>query len=345
MKLRPYAGVPLALLAVITLSGCAGALALLTGALAYLKVRDLVGDVENLISGEPSTTYRVFLDGADMGVSPAANGTLNLVGIPVGSHLFSITSQNMRAGWTQVEVIPASGTPPSFNGINAITGGLIQGEVTRGTTGGGGVAVSGIMVLAVLNGDVTLRTGAITAPPYSLTAPETWMAGFTDANGNYTLGPAAYGRWLVFAARPGYLGDAALVSVQAGTDATNTNLNLQPDSSQSYGTIQGAVADSSGAALANALVDAHLATSYPMALSAATQSKIVTAAGAALSPQPWVLFTDLDATSDVSGQYQITSPGGTQSISAFKYGYKGQVGSASVANGNLVSLDFALPKQ
>jgi len=112
MKLRPYAGVPLALLAVITLSGCAGALALLTGALAYLKVRDLVGDVENLISGEPSTTYRVFLDGADMGVSPAANGTLNLVGIPVGSHLFSINSQNMRAGWTQVEVIPASGTPP-----------------------------------------------------------------------------------------------------------------------------------------------------------------------------------------------------------------------------------------
>ena len=115
-----------AVLLVSLLAGCAGLLSLLLTGLAvgsmYAQVRDFLG--------LDATRYAVVLDGYDMGLHPSPDGTLDLRGLPAGTHLLSITSDDDRIGFHKVvTIVPNSSL--NLGQISLHIGAVIAGRVER----------------------------------------------------------------------------------------------------------------------------------------------------------------------------------------------------------------------
>lgn len=324
-----------AALLVCLLSGCGGFLALASSVLA---IGNLVGQVQDWgLFDDDESKYSLYMDGYDTGIHPEPSGTLNLTGLPVGPHILSLVYDSKRVGFhTNVSVV--ENQQLSLGAIALAQGSIISGKVQRAA----GVPLAGARVAAILGGGALLAQGQspIQLPTGS---DKTIIMGFTDATGSFTLGPAAPGQWLVTSAAAGSYADAAIVSVATGTDARNISLTLTTNPAGERGTVTGTVIRENAGALADAFVvadyDVAFAPQIPDARAAALASQI----GIALMSQPWFQWNSLGTTTSTAGAYTLQSVPGAQSINAFKFGYRAKGAEVTLANGESVAADLALP--
>ena len=325
-----------AALLVCLLSGCAGLLLLAT---SYLAISNLVGTVENLnLFGHDASKYSLYLDGYDTGVHPEASGTLNLTGLPAGAHVLSLEYQDQRLGFHKNVTLVADQQFP-LGQVALVQGSVISGKVEKAL----GVPLPGVRVAAILDGAALLTTGqsAVQLPTGS---DKTVIMGFTDASGNFKLGPAAPGQWLVTSAVAGSHADAAIVSVATGTDAGNISLTLSTDTAAQQGIVSGTVTkESGGAALASALVASNLKTSFKPQLTDVRVTALQTQIGLTLMAQPWFQWHSLAIQTGTGGEYTLKSPAGKQNVIAFKFGYRAKGADVTLADGQSTAADFALP--
>lgn len=318
------------------LSGCAGLLLL---AFQAVSIGALYAQVSDLL-GRDSSDYSVYLDGYDLGIHPATNGRIDLSGVPVGDGVLSLVSSDKRAGF-HANVTVVEGQALNLGQITPITGAIIAGKVERlvGTTR---VPQAGVRVAAVFGGGslVTVGKQPIELPTGS---DKTVMLGFTNSLGQYQLGPAEFGQWIVTSAYPGHLTDAAIVTVASGSDAGNTNLLLKPDSAAAANaTVRGTVASSGGSALASALVASQLGTAFAPAVDPTRLSALAGLAGGTLMDQPWFRWHSLATVTSVAGAYDFEVPAGSQTVYGFKYGYRAKSAALTLSAGAVQAADFAL---
>ena len=218
------------------LVGCAGAFLWVAQLLALGIVAGQVTD----FFGRDSTDFNVVIDGYDLGIHPNPSGALNLDGLPTGDHLISVIASDLRVGWHSTVTIQQN-VPVDLGQITPIQGAIISGKVAR-EVGTSQAPLEGALIAAVKGGAALLaQVGGSQMsfpPPSTLTAILT----YSDAQGNFRLGPCEFGDWLVTAAYPGLLADATLCSVQSGVDAGGQNLLLEPNAAAlTPATVRGSV--------------------------------------------------------------------------------------------------------
>lgn len=326
-----------ALLLVTLLSGCAGLLTLIASALA---VGEMYGQVTDFL-GLDNTDYTLYLDGYNMGIHPDPDGTLDLAGLPVGDHVLTLASDDKRVGFS-INTSIIENQQVNLGQVTPLQGGTIEGRLQR-VVGSSQVPLAGVRVAAILGGAslVTAGNSPIALPAGS---GKTVILGFTDTNGDYKLGPAQFGQWIVTSAYPAYYTDARIVNVSSGNDADGANLLLRPDSAApGSATLRGTVTAQNGGALSEALVAATLLTPFAPEVDPARLPTLQTQVGSELMAQPWFRWRTLATVTANSGAYDFEVPPGPQSIYAFKFGYRAQAVEVTPDAGVAQTLDFALP--
>lgn len=324
--------------------GCAAVFSLAAEIIGLMRLGKALG----IINDSNPTRYTIYMDGYSLSTNPSTSGAINVAGMPEGVHLLSLSDSTRRRGFNRQLRIVAGGQV-NLGEINPFDGAAIRGRLTRQTTGSGAAAVAGAQVIAVCQADELLNSAtgqSISIPPAFPADPANpdveYIAGFTDNNGNYVLGPARYGRWIVFAAQAGYLADATVAIVSAGNDATGRNLNLTIDPVTDAGAMQGNV----GSPIAGqSLVYATLQTPFVVQVPDSGRSSVESQLGVQLIDGPWFTLERLGVLGATSGAYFLTLPAGRQSLVAFKYGCQAQEGVATVTTGQTLSLDFQLPRR
>lgn len=319
------------------LTGCGGLLLL---ALVGLQVGNLYGQVRDFLGLEASD-YTMVFDGYDLGINPNPNGTLDLRGLPSGTHLLSIVSKDQRIGFHRVVDI-TSGSGLNLGQINLEIGAVISGRVQR-QVGSTVVPLAGVRVAAAYGGPNLLAAGAgapLTFPPTQETP--TVVMTFTDANGNYRLGPCQFGEWLVTAAYPGFLTDVTFCTVASGSNATGQNVVLKPAGTSQPATIRGTVTREGGGALPQSLVNADLRTALAPLMDAARVSTLSSQTGVTFMAEPWFRWRSLATVTTVAGAYDFEVPSGTMDVYALKYGYKAKTAEFTLGSAAVQVIDFAL---
>lgn len=321
-------GVPIVLVGlVVLLSGCSG--------LALLAAWDKwFADDDNSAS-----SYHVYLDGYDLAVAASVNGVFTLAGVSEGDYLVTVAQPpGMRRGLhATVHIVP--GRSFSLRSENPFEGGVIKGTVRRDSSSG--ALMSGVRVIAVRNGALLLTNSAPLTFPQAAGTSMDYMMGFTDSSGAYTLGPAQYGNWLVFAAAAGYAADAKYLAVQSGKDGTAA-LVLTTDSAASTGVVRSSITNRSGSSLSEPLLTATLSTPFEPTITAATRTAVASASGLTLPAGVWFRLDKLATIGSTAGQCLLDLPVGTHSIEGFKYGYKAASEQAIVTSGGVTTKDFSL---
>ena len=335
---RPTSIIVGTLLAVL-LVGCGAA-----GLLGLMKLIGLgyaVGELKSGFEGDDPATYRVYMDGYDIGSSPSANGNVNLNGLPEGVHLLSITSADKRRGWHHLLEI-RSGQTTDLRQINVMEGAIIAGAVSRELTGGGSSPMTRALVVAIKDAADMLQSGGsgtIYLPPDSIASNLTYLVAYTDDQGQYRLGPAEYGDYIVLTAAAGYLSDAAYIEVSAGGDAAAVNLMLEPDSPQNPGRVSGAISVSPSGQV---LLTTELNFPYRAPISTALRQRIEQQSGLQLTTETWFRLRTLATLSSDVGHYELDLPAGRHSLQAFKFGRQAKEVWVDIGGGGLTSQDFTL---
>lgn len=324
-------------LLVTLMTGCGGLLLL---ALAGLEVGNLYAQVRDFLGLEPSD-YTMVFDGYDLGINPNPNGTLDLRGLPSGTHLLSIVSQDERIGFHRVVDI-TSGGGLNLGQINLGIGAVISGRVER-QIGSTVVPLAGVRVAAAYGGAGLLAAGAgapLVFPPTEATP--TVVMSFTDANGNYRLGPCQFGEWLVTAAYPGLSADVTFCTVASGSSATDQNLLLKPAATSPPATIRGTVTREGGGALPYSLVNADLRTALVPPMDADRVRALSSQTGVTFMAEPWFRWRSIATETTVAGAYDFEVPPGAMDVYALKYGYKAKTAEFTLGSAAVQVIDFAL---
>ena len=327
-----------AVLLICLLSGCAGLLLL---ASSYLAISNLVGTIDNWnLFDHNVSKYTLLLDGYDTGVHPEASGTLNLTGLPAGDHVLSLVYEGQRIGFHKNVTLVADQQFELGQISLTANGSLISGKVEKAT----GVPLPGVRVAAILGGGGLLTTGhSAVELPVGTDKTQTVIVGFTKSDGTFTLGPAVPGQWLVTSAVADGYADAAIVSVATGTDASNVALALSANADAQQGIISGTVTREGAGALASALVATSLETAFAPQVTDARFTALQTQVGLPLRAQPWFEWHSLATQTGTGGDYTLKSPAGVQNVDAFKFNYRAKYSEVTLANGQSVAADFALP--
>lgn len=324
-------------LLVVMVTGCSGLLLL---ALAGLEVGNLYAQVRDFL-GLDATDYTMVFDGYDLGINPNPNGTLDLRGLPAGTHLLSIVSDDERVGFHRVVDITASGGL-NLGQINLKIGAVISGRVQR-EVGGTAVPLAGVRVAAAFGGPGLLAAGsgsALTFPPTEQT-PTTVMT-FTDANGNYRLGPCTFGEWLVTAAYPGLLTDVTFCTVASGSSAGGQNLLLKPAATSQPATVRGTVTREGGGALPRSLVNADLRTALAPLMDPDRVTALSSQTGVTFMSEPWFRWRSVATETSVAGAYDFEVPAGTMDVYALKYAYRAKTAEFTLAPAAVQVINFVL---
>lgn len=336
------ASLPVAILLICLLSGCAG-LALLSLVFKALAVGALVAQVGDLFKfGHPSTEFTFYFDGYDTGKHPNTDGSLNLDGLPAGHHLLTVTETSKTVGFHKhVEI--KTNRSLNLGNITPIQGGTISGHLRR-QVGATKVPLAGVRVAAIFGGGSIIAAGTgrpITLPPRNDT--DVVIMGFTDSTGRYELGPAPYDQpWIVTAAYPGYLTDAVIANVSAGHSPDNVDLLLQPDTTaDAPANAQGTVAKKGGSGLAAALVALNMSTPFGPNVDTPRMNALTTAVGP-LRAEPWFLWSSLATVTDDASAYSLAAPPGLNELYAFKFGYRAVSADATLVSGEILTTDFTL---
>ncbi len=330
--------VVIVVLVVVVIVGCGAA-----GLFGLFKLIGLGRMVGNLFSesGDPPTEYQVYVDGYDIDRTPGPNGDIDLAGLPGGVHLVSIVTADKHNGKHKLVEIDPNQTA-NLGQVNTFDGATIAGTVSRQTAGGGTSLMTGVLVVAVKDAANLLQTGVgspIYLPPDSATSPLTYLVAYTNEEGQYLLGPAEYGDYIVIASGAGYYSDAAFVEVSEDQDKSGVNLLLQDDPSQNPGRVSGAVTVASASQV---LLTAELDRVYRTPISSALRQQIEQLSGIPLTPEPWFRLRTLTILSDALGHYELDLPAGWHNLQAFMFGFQAQEVGVDVHAETLVTVDFAL---
>jgi hypothetical protein len=322
------AALVLPIIALCVLSGCSG--------LALLMAWDQWFND----SGDSATTYRLYLDGYDLGTTASANGIISLAGAATGDYLISVAKYPEKRRGVHALVHVEYGKTVNLRSTNPFEGGVISGTVRRDSTSG--AVLANVRVIAVRNGaSLIASSGALTIPPTSDSSLDIMMA-YTDDTGAYKLGPAKYGTWLVFATQAGYAADAHSVNVQSGTDGSAT-LALVQDTSVSTGLVRGTVTSKAGVALSEPLITATLDTPYQPLISSTLRTRISSEAGVTMPEGPWFNLNTLTTIGSTTGVYSLDLPVGTCTVQGYKIKYKATDATVTITSGGVVTQDFAIP--
>lgn len=324
---RPIALV-LPILTLCVFSGCSG-LALL-----------MAWDQWFSSSGDSPTTYRVYLDGYDLGTTASANGLVSVAGAETGDYLVTVAKYPDKHRGVHALVHVDYGKAVNLRSSNPFEGGVISGTVRRDATSG--AVLSGVRVIAVRDGAALIASsGPLTLPAAAGSSLEYMMA-YTDDSGQYKLGPAKYGTWLVFATQAGYTADAHSVTVQSGADAT-ANLVLARDTLLSTGLVRGTVTSRAGAALAQPLITARPDIPYAPLITDALRTRISSEAKVAMPAGPWFYFATLTTIGSTTGVYSLDLPPGSGTVQGYKLNFRATDAAITITPGGVVTQDFALP--
>ena len=134
-----YASLPVAILLICLLGGCAAGLLAL--AFKALAVGALYAEVSSLF-GHASSEFTLYFDGYDTGRHPATDGTLNLDGLPVGHHLLTLADTDKMVGFHKHVEIAANhsldlGSVTPIQGGVHLRPGQAPGQRHQRTSGGG----------------------------------------------------------------------------------------------------------------------------------------------------------------------------------------------------------------
>lgn len=335
--MRKWTALPVAILLVCLLGGCAGLFSLVFQLLALGRLIVQITD----FFGHDSTEFTMFFDGYDLGIHPDPDGTLDLDGLPVGRHILTLVSDDGHDGF-HVNVTIEAGDPLDLGDITPIQAATISGRVMR-QVNGSQVPLAGVRVAAIFGGEDVIKasTGAaVTIPPPDDTVV---MMAFTDGDGRYRLGPAQFGDWIVTGAYSGHYADAVLADVANGDDATDVNLLLKPDAAaEAPATVQGTVTADGGGALGSALVAANPATPFAPDVDPARVTELQSDIGAALRAQPWFLWASLATRTSGAGAYTLLLPPGAHNVYGFKYRYQAEATDLTLGAGEAQTADFEL---
>jgi hypothetical protein len=336
-----YATVTTVLLTAILVGGCGGAATILK-AIGLIKVYDLALHIRERIGENEEEPLTVLLDGYQVRTdAPNRAGALELEKLPQGTYLVSLVTADRRRGWHQVvEIGQAAGSIE----VAPFSGAVISGRVVRQLESGGTAPVKDVLVAAFQDGAARLATGQ---GPLRLggQGASGQLLAMTDPQGNFRLGPAPYGTWLVAAAAPGFTADADVVTVGAGRDATGVTLTLQPTAEAKLGTVAGSVVkESTGAPLPAALVRAELGSLLVPLIPASTRQKVQSATGLTLPAGRWFAWPFVPASTGAAGDYLLSLPLGFARLWAYSFGYAGTYRDLTVTAGPMARLDFQLPK-
>jgi hypothetical protein len=291
-------------------------------------------------SGDNPTSYRIYLDGYDLGTTASANGVISLAGAETGDYLITVAKYPDKRRGVHVLAHVDYGKAVNLRTTNPFEGGVISGTVRRDTITG--PVLAGVRVIAVRDGaSLIASSGPLTLPAAAGSSLEYMMA-YTDDSGQYKLGPAKYGSWLVFATQAGYAADAHSVTVQSGTDAV-ANLVLARDPSITTGLVRGTVTSKAGTALSQPLVTAKLATPYVPLISDALRTRIQAESGVTMPPGPWFQLATLTTLGSTTGVYSLDLPAGSCTVQAYKLQFRATDVPTVITSGSLVTQDFALP--
>lgn len=318
-----YRLVVVAVLLASLLAGCGG-LALLNLVFQALAAGALVAQVTDFL-GLDNDQYTLYFDGYNTGQHPNNDRQLNLAGLPAGHHLLTLASDDRKIGFHQ-HVLVVPNQQLNLGAINPIQGGVITGQVMR-QVGSTQVPLANVRVAAVLASHAAPSQQTILPPQDDNTLV---MMGFTDANGNYRLGPAQFGEWVVTAVYPSHYTDVASAQVSAGNDAGNVNLLLAPNPGEPASAIvQGTVVRQAGGALPNSLVALNLGTPLVPEYSAP-------------SAQPIFVWSSVATVTSTVGAYTLTAPTGSHELYGFKYGFRAEVAEVDLESNQVVTADISL---
>lgn len=337
--MRKYMCLPAIVLVICVLSGCAG-LGLLSLVFRAVAVGSLIGEINDFF-GHESTEFHLFIDGYDTGATPNPDHTLDLTGLPTGHHLLTVASTDRTLGFhTHVNIVANQSI--DLGNITPIEGGTIGGRVRR-QVGDSQVPMAGVLVAAVFGGGDVISAASghqVTLPPNNDT--DVVMMGFTDANGDYKLGPAQFGQWVVTTVYPAQFADALLTDVSAGDNPGHVDLLLKPDpSAAAPGSIEGTVVKDQGGAVADALVQLVLGTPLAPAVDPERVVDLESEIGP-LMAQPWFLWNVVATRTNGSGAYNLAGPPGDHAVLGFKYGFQALSAPVTLDSGQVVNGDITL---
>lgn len=291
-------------------------------------------------TGDDSSPFAILLDGYPVASAGTANGQVSLPGILEGDYLLSAVQQpDPRLGLhTLVHFIP--GDSVDLRTINPFQGALLRGQVRRDSSSG--PLLGNTRVVAVKGAAALLAAGEgpLEVPPL-VGSDLTCVMGYTDASGQFVLGPMEYGDYLVTSVLPGYEADVRWVRLSASGDA-NANLVLAADASATTGAVRGLVTNRSGTTLSEPLITARLETPLEPSITASARSRVTSDSGLSMPAGPWFAWRSLTGTGSTAGQYLIDLPAGAATLEAFKVGWRALAAGVTVSAGGLATQDFAL---
>lgn len=320
----------------ILVAGC-GAVGLIGLLVTLVRAGDAITQVDDLLGGDDPATLRVLLDGQELPVVPEDDGSLVLAGLPEGNHLLQLVAKNgFRGAVSNINVVPDSRV--NIPEQTVIIGGRLRGTVKLGST-----PARRVMVVAIPNWAASLEKAK--AAPIVIPPSGTYYAGFTDANGAYSLDAVAPGSYLVTTAVTGYMADVKLVNIPAPGRTLDVKLTLQRNVSAPFGTLNGVVRGAilgGTQSLANTRLTASRAVPFEPVVPQAVIDTIAVASGLTLSDSPWFQWTELATLTDAGGGYQLRAAPGANRLDCFAYDYKPGFKNVQVANGVNTNTEFNL---
>ncbi len=301
-------------------TGCGGGI--IESLVSLLRAGDVISDVYHLLAGDPPDQFTVLLDGQPIPVTPAADGSLQLNGVPAGEHLLQVVAPNKnRGGVTIIDVRADSRV--DVGAPTEVVGGRILGKVRLGSAGVY-AAARRVLVVAIPGGATAVQKGK--AAPITIPPRTTYYATYTDGNGDYELNAVDVGDYLVTAAVPGYQSDVKAVNIPAqGHAARGVNLDLERDTTMPSGVVTGRVRGAiigGTQALAGAALKLQPTVPFEPTIKQDAINDIAAAAGFELMDSPWFSWTWLGMLTDLAGSYEGRAPVGSARLSCFAYGYQ-----------------------
>jgi len=325
-----------AALVVLLMAGC-GAAGLIGLLMTLIQAGDAITQVDELLGGDDPETLTVYLDGQELPVVPADNGSLVLSGLPEGRHLLQLVADNrFRGAVSNIDVVADARV--NIPEQTPIIGGRIRGMVELGST-----PARRAMVVAIPGGAASVEKAK--AAPIGIPPTGTYYAGFTDANGAYSLDAVEPGDYLVTAAVAGYMADVKLVNIPAPRRTLDINLTLERNVGSPFGTLNGAVRGTilgGTQSLANARITAVRGVAYEPVVPETVIDTIGAASGLELSDSPWFRWTELATLTDAGGGYQLRAAPGATRLDCFAYDYRPGFKNVQVANGVNTTTEFDL---
>jgi hypothetical protein len=329
------------------------------------------GQIAGRIAGvaDPAD-YTITVDGRPVKVSPSANGSFTIPGVPPGAHTVGcIGPGGMQGGYVAVRV--RKGRTANAGDISPELGGQIAGIVTRWLSGGTLEPVPQVEVVATSDPNVWIENPPDEPVPIGrgatgTTGDEIVISTFTDDNGSYVMKAVPPGSYDVSVIIPGSEPTMQFVWVEAGHTSV-ADFTLYPAPEEGVGTAKGTVTGEGEGPLEGAQVTVTTGEPWvvPMpagVLAALAESRLdagllspmqqsepgggidptdPTDPGMPIEP-PWFEVRVFSTLSDQNGHYSLNVPVGTHWIECWLDGWEWQGEDIVIEKDTTTTKDFVL---